>query len=731
MIHKHTAQRRMFQVLVMVAIIALSVNSLTFLRSFDLTSARAQSQDPQVKPVVVYPEAFADSLPASEVPPDLIKNGERKPISPPPLAGPNTSVDGAQESAAAPTTDEYEFPMLPLPKGETSAAASAAPDQGPSLAPDGAAALNGALPANAPQALNMPVALLSFPGNSFQDNLNAGFGNLSPPDTNGDVGPNHYVQMTNLLVRVWDKAGNPLTAPFKLSSLFTPLGGQCAAPDAGDPIVLYDPLADRWLLSQFAFASISSPPYHECIAVSKTGDPTGAYYLYDFVTPGNEFPDYPKLGVWPDAYYMTTNQFLLGGSFDGAGAFAFDRSKMLVGDPSASVIYFNLNLASHPEAIGGMLPSDFDGLIAPPAGRPNTFAYFLATEFGDAIDGLRLFNFHVDFATPLNSTFTERPESPLPVAAFNPISPSGRNDIQQPPPATNSNALDSISDRLMHRLQYRNFGSYESLVTNHTVNISGGTTTSTYRAGVRYYQLTGNGAAFSVAEQATYGPADGNSRWMGSAATDNQGNLAVGFSVSSLTTFPSIHYAGRLASDPPGGLFQGEQSIVDGTGVQRSTGGRWGDYSGLTVDPADDCTFWITNEYYTAASQAASTVGWLTQIGAFRFPACTPAAQGTLQGTVIDAGSNAPVSGALIQVSNGFSASTSAAGAYTRNLAPGTYTATASKFGYQPASATVTIANGAVTVQDFALIPLPVMAADSSAVIGESFPPNGAIDPAE
>ena len=359
----HTSRNRFIQISVLVVIVAMATSNLMLLRGTNPSNVQAQAEELQVKPMVVYPEAFAESLPASETPAELIKNGERKPVNPPPA--PSTSS----------ADEEYEFPMFPLPKGENSVTNQFVPDSLDFLYKDGAA--DSALQADMPQSLNMPAPLRSFEGNSFQDNVDAGFGYLSPPDTNGDVGPDHYVQMTNLLVRVWDKDGNPLTAPFKLSSLFTPLGGQCAAPDVGDPIVLYDPLADRWLLSQFAFASTSSPPYHECIAISKTGDPTGAYWLYDFVTPGNEFPDYPKLGVWPDAYYMTTNQFLLGGNFDGAGAFAFERVKMLAGDPTASLIYFNLNLASHPEAIGGMLPSDLDGLTPPPPGRPNTFAYFL------------------------------------------------------------------------------------------------------------------------------------------------------------------------------------------------------------------------------------------------------------------------------------------------------------------------------------------------------------------
>jgi hypothetical protein len=216
----------------------------------------------------------------------------------------------------------------------------------------------------------MPPAIINFEGNSSADNAAAYGGRVLPPDTHGDVGPNHFVQQTNLLVRVFNKAGAPLTPPFKLSSLFTS-GGICNLTDHGDPYVAYDPLADRWLLSQFAFTSSTAPPYHQCIAVSQTGDPTGTYFLYDFITPGSEFPDYPKLAVWPDAYYMTVNQFFAGGPFDGAGAYAFDRQKMLAGDPTATFNYFNLDLASHPEGIGGLLASDLDGLVPPPAGEPD------------------------------------------------------------------------------------------------------------------------------------------------------------------------------------------------------------------------------------------------------------------------------------------------------------------------------------------------------------------------
>ncbi|MBI3782174.1 MAG: hypothetical protein HY270_02115 [Deltaproteobacteria bacterium] len=467
-----------------------------------------------------------------------------------------------------------------------------------------------------------PSTTLSFEGISNSNN-SATLGLLVvPPDPNGDVGGSQYVQAANLLVQVFDKnTGNPLLphppttpAPILISSLFAGFGSPCETTDDGDAIVLYDGLADRWLISQF---STTGPPYHQCIAVSKGSDATGAYYLYDFAMPNSKFNDYPKFGVWADAYYMTDNQFAsLSGSFQGGGVFAFDRSKMLAGDPSAAYLYFDLSLLD--PSIGGMLPADLDG-PAPPPGTPGYFAYFTSTVWGDPQTGLRLFDFHTDFAVPGNSTFQERPESPVLTAAFDPVlscGTSGNDCIPQPAPANSSAKLDALSDRLMHRLQYRNFGTYESLVTNHTVDATG-----TNLAGVRYYQLrrTLPGGSFAVAEQATYAP-DTNQRWMGSAAVDRQGNLAVGFSVSSASLFPSIRYAGRLATDPPGGLFQGEATLQAGSGSQTTNLSRWGDYTMLSVDPQDGCTFWYTNEYYAASSNR----GWQTRIGKFKFAQCTP-----------------------------------------------------------------------------------------------------------
>jgi hypothetical protein len=348
---------------------------------------------------------------------------------------------------------------------------------------------------------------------------------------------------------------------------------------------------------------------------------------------------------------------------------------MLVGDPEARVVYIDLG----DPTIGGMLPADFDGLRAPPPGTPNPFAYFIASEFGDASDGLRIYDFAVDWADPESSTFTERAESPLAVAAFNPISASGRNDIVQSG-ATCSTALDAIGDRLMHRLQYRNSGGSETLTTSHTVNANGITTCNaagaTYQAGVRIYQLARTAGAanpFAIVQQMTHAPADGVSRWMGSAATDHEDNLAVGYSASSVAVFPGVRYTGRLAGAPAGTL-QAEATLVAGSGVQTHTSGRWGDYSSLAVDPADDCTFWYSQQYYTAASQATSPAGWLTRIGNFKHAECSASTRGALEVTVTACAGGAELPGAVVTATGGFLRVADAEGLASFDaMAPGSY----------------------------------------------------------
>ncbi len=582
----------------------------------------------------------------------------------------------------------------------------------------------------------LPSPLVSFEGVNSDDNAAAFGSRVMPPDTVGDVGPNHYVQMVNNMLRVYDKSGTPLTPALTLGSVWAAIGAPCGNTNDGDPIVLYDPLADRWMLSQFC--TVANPFNHQLIAISQTPDPAGAYYLYDFMMPNNKFNDYPKFGVWPDAYYMTDNQFNQAATaFLGAGVFAFDRLKMLAGDPTASYVYFDVE-NGNPQ-IGGMVPVDLDG-PPPPAGTPGYFAYFTANEFTDAahpFDSIRIFEFRPNFANPASSTFAERADSPVLVASFDPRNPAGRDDIEQPPPANSGSFLDAIADRLMYRLQYRNFGTYESLVVNHTVNASGvaPTTAANYRAGIRYYELRRSlpGGSFTVHEQATFAP-DGIERWMGSAAIDGNGNLAVGYSASSSTSFPSIRYAGRLATDPPGGLFQGETILISGTGSQTATQSRWGDYSSLNVDPADECTFWFTSEYLTAASATASSFGWLTRIGNFSFPSCTPAANGTIEGVVTNAATGLPIPGAVVQTADGYIRTTGVPGTYSMTVAAGTYGMTASAPGYLPASAPgVVVTTNHTTVQNFALSPMPILqTAPGAAIVTEGCSlPNAAIDPGE
>ena len=533
----------------------------------------------------------------------------------------------------------------------------------------------------------LPTPVVSFEGISSADSAGVIGVPVLPPDANGAAGPNHYVQAVNAAFRIWNKAGQPLTNTKSLADLFAPLGGPCASSTDGNPTVLYDQLADRWLISQVC---MSPDPAHQLIAVSKTGDPTGSYYLYDFTMPNSKSNDDPHFGVWPDAYYMTDNQFN-DDAFAQSGVFAFDRSKMLVGDPTAGFVYFDTALLfppssgnNGPDGIGGMLPACLDGLTPPPAGAPCPFSFFQADEFGDPGDQLRIFDFHADFSTPSNSTFTEHNGSPLLVAPFDPITvPDSQNVVPQPSPATSSSYLDAVADRLMFRLAYRNFGTSERLLLNHTVNAA---TNPAYQAGVRWYQLTRSSVsgAFSIAEQQTWaGPVgDTANRWIGSGAMNFQGDIAFGYSVSSTSVFPSIAYAAKLGTDPAGsGLDQGEQTIINGAGVQTDPTGLWGAYSDMTVDPSDDCSFWYTQEYYSTTSDN----GWQTRIVKLIPGTSAVSPRGTVSGTITDCLSGTPIPNAFVQIGN-YSRATISNGTYSATVAPGTYSATVSAPGYTSAS---------------------------------------------
>jgi hypothetical protein len=409
--------------------------------------------------------------------------------------------------------------------------------------------------------------------------------NAAPPDTNGAVGATQYVQWVNESFAVFDKTTGALVhGPVAGNSLWSGFGGGCQTNNDGDPVVQYDKAANRWVFTQF---SVSTTPYLQCVAVSTTSDATGSYNRYAFAE-GPNFPDYPKLGVWPDAYYISFNMFT--NFFVGGRACAFDRNAMLAGAP-ATQICFQLS-----SSFGGLLPSDLDGSTAPPAGSPN---FFLAFD----TNSLDLWKFHADFATPANSTFTG--PTNIPVAAFS-AACGGGTCIPQ---AGTTQKLDSLADRLMYRLAYRNFGDHEALVANHSV-------TAGSSVGVRWYELRNPNGTPTVFQQGTYAP-DSNYRWMGSIAMDKAGDIALGYSVSSASLNPAIRYTGRVPTDALGAL-QAENVIFDGAGSQTGGLSRWGDYSAMTIDPVDDCTFFYTNEY----QKANGSFNWSTRIASFKFPSC-------------------------------------------------------------------------------------------------------------
>jgi len=442
-------------------------------------------------------------------------------------------------------------------------------------------------------------------------------GGSTPPDTVGDVGPNHYVQMVNSRFQVFSKTGTSLFGPASINTIFAGFGGACQTENAGDPVVLYDQLADRWLLTQFTAAG---PNYFNCVALSQTSDPTGSYYRYAFSN-GTKFPDYPKYGVWSDGYYISTRDFANGTSYTGVGAYALNRDQMILGIPTPQVVSFFVPRGSEPFKVGdGLLPADIDGNTMPPAGSAQ---YFLGTQdlggpYSAASDALNLFKFSVNWTTPASSTFSLA--NTIPMAAFDtvfPCTPSSRACIPQPGTATKIDIL-SYRQRPLHRLAYRNLGTHESLVTNQSVEATAGI------AGIRWWEIRSPSTSPVIHQEGTYSP-DSVHRWMGSVAMDRKGNMLLGYSVSDVTSvFPGIRFTGRLASDPLGTMPQGEGVMMNGAGSQTSTGNRWGDYSSMNVDSVDDCTFWYTTEYY----QTTSTVGYRTRISSVTFPNClAPSAQ--------------------------------------------------------------------------------------------------------
>ena len=418
-----------------------------------------------------------------------------------------------------------------------------------------------------------------------------------PPDTTGAVGTTQFVQWVNSALTVFNKTTGAATyGPVAGNTLFSGFGGVCESSNDGDPVVMFDRIANRWVLMQFAVPT--GGPYMQCIAVSKTDDATGGFNRYAFQYTG--FNDYPKAGVWPDAYYVTYNMFVPS-TFGGAKVCAMDRAAMVAGSATASQQCFQLSTS-----YGGLLPADMDGNIQPAAGTPN-FVMNLGT------NALNLWKFSVNWATPASSTFTG--PTAIPVTAFN-AACAGGSCVPQPGTVK---TLDSLADRAMYRFVYRKFADgHAALVVNHSVKV--GTTKRNSSSAARWYELripAGGSTTPTVYQQSTYAP-DATSRWMGSVAMDKMGNIALGYSASDANTVnPSLRYATRLAGDTLNTLSN-ETTIVSGTGVQNGTYSRWGDYSHLSVDPVDDCTFWYTSEYM----KLSGNFNWSTRVASFKIAGC-------------------------------------------------------------------------------------------------------------
>lgn len=506
----------------------------------------------------------------------------------------------------------------------------------------------------------MPAPLLSIDGLSNPNNV-------LPPDANLDVGPNHVMHWVNLSFVVLAKDGATLLGPTPGSAFWTGFGGDCETRNDGDPIVLYDHLADRWLVAQFTLSR------HQCVAVSSGPDPLGTWYRYDYVPAPGYFPDYPKLGVWPGGYAYTARLYQSG--FVGAYVGLFERSRMLAGDPAARLVGVQLPM----QPLWSPIPVDLDGPLVPPEDAPALYTSIVDELWGFAapydLDALLVWQLDVDWADPGSAALTESARIDLSAAGYgfdSDLCGGQRSCIPQP---GTSRGLDPIPDRLMNRPQYRLGASHETIVVSHSVDASGAD-----HAGVRWYELRNAGGGWSVHQAATYAP-DADHRFMGDVAMDGAGNLALGFSVSSATTYPSVRMAGRLAGDPPGVLGLGEVELVAGGGSQTHSASRWGDYSSLSVDPSDDCTFWYTQEYLLTTGLAP----WRTRIGALRLPGCGDGPRGAVAGTVVAGATGAPVVGAEVEA-GGASTATGSDGDFLLDLPVGTWEVVASADYYGPAT---------------------------------------------
>ena len=416
----------------------------------------------------------------------------------------------------------------------------------------------------------------------------------APSDSNMAVGPNDIVETVNVQFAVYSKTGATIAGPTNILNIFTPLGGLCSG-TYGDPVVLYDRPADRWVLSIIGNTGSTQA---ECIAVSKTNNPAGAYNLYGYSF-GANLNDYPKLSTWAtasnSAYLATYNIFINFQNFGGADLCAFDRTKMLSGDPTAAQL-----CQMTPSSEGGYLPSDMDGPTVPVDGTPGLYITWQNNSPGQ----LYLRKLAPNFAGG-----TATLSAPTTINVANSSLACG-NGGQCVPQQGTTQTLDTLGDRMMYRFAIRHFADHDRAVFNHAVQ-------SGSQVAVRWYEIYDPAGSVTLNQQGTYAP-DSTYRWMGSIAEDKNADIGLGYSASSSSIHPGIRITGRIPSDAAGTL-ESEATLVTGGGSQTGGLSRWGDYTAMQVDPSDDCTFWYVDQY----EKVSGSYNWNTNIGSFAFSACS------------------------------------------------------------------------------------------------------------
>src|SRR3954453_10495900 len=566
----------------------------------------------------------------------------------------------------------------------------------------------------------------------------AGFTPASnPPDVNGRIGATQYVQWNNTSFAVFDKTtGALLYGPAAGNTLFQSLGGVCASHNDGDPVVSYDILAGRWILSQFAVGGPAGSYSHQCVAVSVTSDATGDYYLYDFLTDGTNFVDYPHTGVWPDGYYMTGHVFNAAGTSYLAGrVYVFERDKMIAGLPARQL---QADLAHDGVGIQyGFLPADLDSLTPPPAGEAS-FVLGPNAQFTNRTDSTRV---KVTWGTTptiaLTSAVITTPGISAPPCVNNTAAQENRDCVPQPAPAVGADYLDNLGSHFMYRIAYRNNGTQaspqESLVASSTVPGSASTPAHGAVKGGEFRNAGSSTTAPTVFQSGTFDP-DTSYRWMSSVAMDKDQNIALGYSKSSTSVKPGIYMTGRLATDAVG-TMGAETTVQAGLGVQTTgAGNRWGDYTSMTLDPIDQCTFYYTNEYL----KTNGAFNWSTRTASYKFPSCVSAAgaYGTVTGTITSSETGAPVQGVTVTLNNGYAGASDANGVYKILVPAGSYTATAAGAGRNcasasPVSATVSPQGGGTVTQDFSMTGASKLEANGFTIDDSSGNGNGVVNKSE